>query len=185
MRFYTSCQCISPRMHVYTHASLVASSLEVPSHWLLLSRHAIAGAGQAPALAWLLARPVTMQLRQRTPLFWRHCPCCTRDAACITTGVLSPTRWRVMATWPLVVWLVWRLCLCRHCTGVTAHNMLVSLPASHCHCHRHCTNVVPFATWASLPLLRWRCNSCRTRVAASIANRRLPSHDAAATRQCI
>ncbi len=78
---------LPPRMRVHTHTSLVASLLEVPSHWLLLSRHTTAGAGQAPALACLSASPVTMQSWQCMPSVWHHCPCPTHVAAHTTTGV--------------------------------------------------------------------------------------------------
>jgi hypothetical protein len=67
--------------------ALLPLSSEVPSHWLLSLRNAIAGASQAPAVAWLSACPVTTQLRRRTPSVWRCCPCCTCIATRITTSI--------------------------------------------------------------------------------------------------
>ncbi len=69
------------------------------------------------------------------------------------------------------------------CPGTKqSQHALVSSPALRCCCCQCCAGIIPLVAWALLPLSCWRCCSWHTRIAASITNWHLPSHDAVVTR---
>jgi hypothetical protein len=105
---------------------------------------------------------------------WHH----RQHQAVLVAGV-APA---LLPSWPSKVRLVprWRLPALR---WRFARIVLASLPAL---CRRPCcrrfAGVIALVTWVLLPLSRWHRCPCRLCVAASIANWRLPSHEAVATR---
>ncbi len=74
-------------------------------------------------------------------------------------------------------------CLCWRCAGNLACIALAVSSASHCPLHRRCAGVTARVVWASLPSFCWTCHPRCTRIAVSIANWRLPHHNAIMTRQ--
>jgi hypothetical protein len=169
----------------------LASSLAL--HWRPCKHRAVVAAGIAlassptscwplcPNCAGIASRNANWHLPNQDavaarPCAWRHCrgrhPC------------PWPHRhtWHCSTvTWPSMVWPMQHWRLCWRCAGVLGRIALAS--------SKHCAVVVTGIAPASSPLLcrrfclsRWYCCPCRLRVAASIINWHLPSHEAVATR---
>ncbi len=109
-----------------------------------------------------------------------RCRCCRH-----CSGIIA------LVAWALLPSLRWHCCPVAFAsppalqTGICLikqlRHALVSLPASRrCRCWRR-AGIIALVAWASLPLLHWCCCPWHTRVAASIMNWHLPSHDAVAT----
>jgi hypothetical protein len=123
---------------------------------------------------WRLPSPDAVTTHRRT---WHCCPffVYTRGFVAYPAPCHSDLAFVGLASVALVALPALHWCPHPQCAGIIASVALSLSPAL----HRRC----PLVARASSPLLCKRCNFCRPRVTASHANRRLPTHDVAATCQ--